>query len=527
MQDTKYEPSKGITFKEYLNYCKAKRLWFIIFTTICLLLTTGYLIFKNPVYERSAQIMIKDDANPSSKLTAGLSMIQGFGGLFGTSSNVSNELLSMKTPANILEVVKRLNLDYSYSTRPFLRNIPLYGDSLPVNINISGMTGWDDASMKIELQNGKVKISHLKKDKNKYDAEYNGTVNSVFHSPIGLIAITASKAYTGKANMTIKGKKRAPIKVVKDIEEKLDAGITEEMGSVIDLSYEDAVPQRAEDILNMLIRVYNEKWMTDENLLNSRTTQFINNRISEITSDLGKAENTITTYKSKNNLPDVIETTKLAMETSTEVSGEIATLRGQRESAKFILDFVKNHSNSNQTLPVNLLSNDKVLSAQIEEYNKLQLEHNRIAENSNKTNSIVQNMDKQLNNMRKSIKAALANTVKQADIQMASYNELKGTNDAQVKSSPKQAKFLLSAERQQKIQEQLYIFMLQKREENVLSKAFTPYKTRVLSAPMGDIEPVAPKPFIFILISLAIGIILPAFGILIKLNVRELLDEDK
>lgn len=524
MQDTKYEPSKGITFKEYLNYCKAKRLWFIIFTTICLLLTTGYLIFKNPIYERSAQIMIKDDANPSSKLTAGLSMIQGFGGLFGTSANVSNELISMKTPANILEVVKRLNLDYSYSTRPFLRNIPLYGDSLPVNVNISGMKDWDDASMKIELQNGKVKISNLKKDKNKYDAEYNGTVNSVFHSPMGLIAITATKAYTGKEDMTIKVRKRAPIKVVKDIEEKLDAGITEEMGSVIDLSYEDALPQRAEDILNMLIRVYNEKWMTDENQLNSRTTQFIDNRISEITSDLGKAENTITTYKSKNNLPDVIETTKLAMETSTEVSGEIATLRGQRESAKFILDFVNNHSNSNQTLPVNLLSNDKVLSAQIEEYNKLQLEHNRIAENSNKTNSIVQNMDKQLNNMRKSIKAALANTVKQADIQMASYNELKGTNDAQVKSSPKQAKFLLSAERQQKIQEQLYIFMLQKREENVLSQAFTPYKTRVLSAPMGDIEPVAPKPFIFILISLVIGIILPAISVFLRMNYKKLME---
>ena len=524
MQDTKYEHSQGITFKEYLNYCKAKHLWFIISTAVCILLATGYLILKNPVYERSAQIMIKDDASPSSKLTAGLSMMQGFGGLLGASSNVSNELISMKTPANILEVVKRLNLDYSYSTRPFLRKIPLYGDCLPVNVNISGMKDCDDASMKIELQNGKVKISNLKKNKNKFDAEYNGTVNSVYHSPIGLIAITATKAYTGKEDMTISVKKDAPIKTVKGIEEKLDAGITEEMGSVIDLSYEDAIPQRAEDILNMLIRVYNEKWMNDENQLNSKTTQFIDNRISEITSDLGKAENTITTYKSKNNLPDVIETTKLAMETSTEVSGEIATLRGQRESAKFILDFVNNHSNSNQTLPVNLLSNDKVLSAQIEEYNKLQLEHNRIAENSNKTNSIVQNMDKQLNNMRKSIKAALANTVKQADIQMASYNELKGTNDAQVKSSPKQAKFLLSAERQQKIQEQLYIFMLQKREENVLSQAFTPYKTRVLSAPMGDIEPVAPKPFIFILISLVIGIILPALSVFLRMNYKKLME---
>lgn len=94
----------------------------------------------------------------------------------------------------------------------------------------------------------------------------------------------------------------------------------------------------------MLIRVYNEKWMTDENQLNSRTTQFIDNRISEITSDLGKAENTITTYKSKNNLPDVIETTKLAMETSTEVSGEIATLRGQRESSQSWWTQVNKHS---------------------------------------------------------------------------------------------------------------------------------------------------------------------------------------
>ena len=523
MQDTKYENSKGITFKEYLNYCKAKHLWFIISATVCLLLATGYLILKNPVYKRSSQIMIKDEANPSSKLTAGLSMMQGFGGLLGASSNVSNELIAMKTPANILEVVKNLNLDYSYSTRPFLRRIPLYGDNLPLNINISGMKDFDEASMKIELQNGKVKISHLEKNNNKYDAEYNGTVNSVFHSPIGLIAITATKAYTGKEDMAINATKNAPIKKVKDIEEKLDAGLTEELGSVIDLSYEDEVPQRAEDILNMLLKVYNNKWMTDENQLNSKTTQFINNRISEITSDLGKAENTITTYKSKNNLPDVIETTKLAMETSTEVSGEIAALRGQRESAKFVLDFVNNHSNSNQTLPVNLLSNDKILSSQIEEYNKLQLEHNRIAENSNKTNNIVQNMDKQLSNMRKSIKAALTNSVKQADIQMASYNELKGTNDAQVKSSPKQAKFLLSAERQQKIQEQLYIFMLQKREENVLSQAFTPYKTRILSAPMGDLEPVAPKPFILILISLAIGIILPAFGAFLKLNFKELM----
>ena len=121
----------------------------------------------------------------------------------------------------------------------------------------------------------------------------------------------------------------------------------------------------------MIIKVYNEKWMADENTLNTTTTRFIDNRIAEITAELGKAENTITTYKSQHNLPDVTETTKLAMENSTKMSGELATLRGQREAAHDVERFLNNHSNANQTLPVNLLSNDKVLSTQIEEYNKL------------------------------------------------------------------------------------------------------------------------------------------------------------
>ena len=157
MQTTTSIAASGITFKDYFHRISVNRKWLMGSVLGCLLLATGYLLMKNPMYERSAQIMIKEDASPSSKLTAGLSMIQGMGGLFGGSSNVSNELIAMKTPANIMEVVNRLHLDYNYTTRPCLRKLPLYGETLPVKVFINGLKPNDEAGMKIELKEGSVK----------------------------------------------------------------------------------------------------------------------------------------------------------------------------------------------------------------------------------------------------------------------------------------------------------------------------------------------------------------------------------
>ena len=171
MQTTTSIAASGITFKDYFHRISVNRKWLMGSVLGCLLLATGYLSMKNPMYERSAQIMIKEDASPSSKLTAGLSMIQGMGGLFGGSSNVSNELIAMKTPANIMEVVNRLHLDYNYTTRPCLRKLPLYGETLPVKVFINELKPNDEAGMKIELKEGSVKIYKLKKGKETFEQE--------------------------------------------------------------------------------------------------------------------------------------------------------------------------------------------------------------------------------------------------------------------------------------------------------------------------------------------------------------------
>ncbi|MCR4854518.1 MAG: chain-length determining protein [Prevotella sp.] len=518
--------NESVTFKQYVNACKKNKWWFLA-SLVCIVgIASLYLIMKEPVYERSAQVMIKEDSSPSSKLTAGLSMIQGMGSLFGASSNVTNELIAMQTPQSVMEVVKRLHLDYDYSVRPFLAKETLYEETLPINVTVSNLKDDDLAYMKIKLEGGKLTLWKFRKNKKKFSDEVEGHINQTIKTPIGDVKVEKTKYYTGKEDMTIRVMRQPLIRKTDDCLKRLDAGITEELGSVIDLTYEDVVPQRAVDFLNELIQVYNEKWMLDENQLNATTTQFIDNRMGEIVTELGRAEDDLTDYKMKHELPDIIETTKLAMKTSAELAGDLALLENQKASAQFILDHLRAKGHENEPLPVNLLINDKVLSTQIAEFNTLQLQRNSLVENSNTSNPLVLNLDKQLASMKSSIQAALTNAVAQASIQIKGLEKLQNESSSKVKNSPVYAKNLLSTERQRKIQEELYIFMLQKREENVLSQAFTPYKTRILSSPLGDIKPVAPKSYVVLPIAFLIALLLPAFWILMQLNVRQLMQEE-
>ena len=160
MEDTK----NGVTFRQYVDACKKGRWWFLASLVAFVGIATLYLIMKEPVYERAAQVMIKEDSSPSSKLTAGLSMIQGMGSLFGGSSNVTNELIAMQTPQSVMEVVKRLHLDYDYTVRPFLAKETLYEETLPINVTVGNLKDDDLAYMKIKLEGGKLTMWKFRKN---------------------------------------------------------------------------------------------------------------------------------------------------------------------------------------------------------------------------------------------------------------------------------------------------------------------------------------------------------------------------
>ena len=160
-------------------------------------------------------------------------------------------------------------------------------------------------------------------------------------------------------------------------------------------------------------------------------------------------------------------------------------------------------------LPANSGIGSTAIENQIQEYNTKQLERNSLAGNSSENNPLVLDLDEQLRQMRVAIVSSINNEINSLNTQINTMRVNESMSTSKIASNPNQAKYLLSVERQQKVKEALYLFLLQKREENELSQAFTAYNTRIITPPMGDVKPTSPVRNKILLIAFALGLIIP------------------
>ncbi len=199
-------------------------------------------------------------------------------------------------------------------------------------------------------------------------------------------------------------------------------------------------------------------------------------------------------------MEDANENTKQQMQVSTQIA-----------ISKFILDYIKNPDTNGQLVPANAGLENPGIEAQINEFNQLQLERDKLSNSTGDTNPLLQDYDKNLRSMRSALVSSLTNQERALQTQLNSLIRSDRATSRKIASSPGQAKYLLSVERQQKVKEALYLYLLQKREENELTLAFTPYNTRIITPPMGSNRPTAPISRNILLICFALGILIPGF----------------
>ena len=301
--------------------------------------------------------------------------------------------------------------------------------------------------------------------------------------------------------------------------QKLWAELGNEDATIINLSIDDASVQKAEDILNTLIEVYNEKWIQDKNQIAVSTSRFIGERLGVIENELGHVDENISSYKSEHLLPDVQAASNLYMSQSAENKKEIQALTNQLTTAQYIRREL-NSKEMNQPLPTNSGIANVNIESQIGEYNKIVLDRNRLIANSSEKNPLVKDLGNSMQSMKRTILQSVDNLIVSLNTQIRSIRQQEATTTQQLASNPSQAKYLLSVERQQKVKEELYLYLLQKREENELSQAFTAYNTRMITAPRGSALPTAPNKKNILLVALALGLLVPAVIIFMQENMN-------
>lgn len=356
------------------------------------------------------------------------------------------------------------------------------------------------------------------------DEEVQGKLGQTVRTAMGYVCVDQAPGYSAFVNGHESRKlhvTRTNLYAMTDhIKASLSASISEEKATVIDLTYKDQLTQRAEDVLNTIISVYRKNWMEDKNQMTVSTSHFITERLGVIERELGDVDKDISSFKSRNLLPDVETAAQQYMQKSGDVDKQILELNSRLSMARYLRDFLTGKVGKNQLLPANIGIDSPGIEQQITEYNKQQLERNNLVANSSEQNPLVADYDQSLASMRHSIVTSIDNFVVTLNSQLGNLQANEAQTTSQIASNPSQAKYLQTVGRQQKVKEALYLFLLQKREENELSKAFTAYNTRIITPPTGDIKPVQPVRRNIILVAFVLGFLIPVVVIFIRENMN-------
>lgn len=507
------QPGESVNLMDLLHLCLQKWYWFAVSVVIVLALAAFYLLRTPNDYSRSATLLIKDDKQGggiSSEMDAFSDM-----GLFKSSSNVDNEIIAFKSPSLMTEVIKRLQLEMNYFTPGFFHDKVVYGKTLPVVVSMLDFSSENSAvfDLQVATDSSVILSGFVLMDKDGEvdfgNKEVKGHLLDTLPTPLGKMIVSPAAAFVPGKEYVISVSRTSLYGAVMSYSKRLSVSLADKKATAINLAFQDNSIARADDVLNTLITVYNENWVEDKNQIAVSTSLFINERLRVIERELGSVDKNISSYRSQNLLVDEKAASSLYLTESSKISADILKVNNQLYVTEYIKKYLVDVNNRNQLLPANSVIESGDLASQISEYNTKMLQRNNLVANSSEQNPLVVDIDQALVAMRQAIISSVDNQIVILNEQLRSLQRTAEKNTSRIAASPTQAKYLLSVERQQKVKEALYLFLLQKREENELSQAFTAYNTRIVTPPGGSKLPVAPKRNIVLLAALMLGLAIP------------------
>lgn len=494
---------QGLNIVDLFMYLASQWKWFLLSILIC-----GGIAWYNYaraplVYFRSATVIIKDPSNKAS--TSGLDRFDNF----INKVNVANEILQFRSKKLMREVVQRVHADVSYQIKDGLRSNELYNES-PVLVSFPDALPEQSFSFTMTLKDAKtVTLSDFSgiEAKPSYEVALNDTVAII--EGMNVVVTATNYLRDSWLNTPIRVQKLPVESMVNYYKNALGIQQEEEEASILTLALKDSSPARAEDVLNTLITVYNEEAIKEKNQVAVNTANFINERLIIIERELGNVESNLESFKQRNQIVDIASSAGMYMTESQKYNADAMELETQLRLANFIKDYLTDPGKETDLIPSNTGISDMNIENQISLYNAAKLKRDHLIDDSSVNNPVVQELNNSLRAMKQSIIRAVDNMIVSLNVKRNDAQNREMRAQDRVTAIPTKERQMLSIERQQKIKEALYLFLLNKREENALSQAMADNNARVIDGAEGSNAPISPNRNRILLLGLLVGIALP------------------
>ncbi len=494
---------------------KYKRYWWLFLLSLiaCGLLAWFYIRVANRVYDVKAVVLVAQEDNSSS---AGANLLKSMK-LMGGGGKVEDEMIVFSSQELCTEVAKRLKLNRRYiedkgwykpkkdhyGSTPIEVVAPeemfdtLSSVSFKIDVNKEGMAN-------IKARAGKEKLANIK----------NCRLPATFKTTYGTFTVKATENYKPKKPCHIKASLVGSQYCGQALNKKIKVKLINKKANGINLSINENVKSRGRDILNTLISLYNERGQEEKDEQAINTAKFIDERLALIYKGLTSSEADIEAFRLRNNMINVDLQMKNEMAKQEMADRAIIKLETNKRLLGMVKDFVNDPANKHSYIPFDVDSS--AASGSIKAYNNLLVKRQELEQSAKGDNIALKRIDEQIESMHSNILKGVNSSIKALDMQInRAQGQTNATNSAmgKVPSVEREAQDLY---RQQGIQNALYTFLLQKREENSLVLAATTPKGKIVDHAYASINPIKPAKYKIYFLALLAGLLMPLALLFLK-----------
>ena len=493
-----------LDLKALLDICLRNWKWFLISVAICVGLAMLYLRYTIPEYSATAKIQIIEESNQASEL----SVLDDLNIFSSGKAMIEDETELLSARDNFIHIARKLDLNIQYFVLGNIRDAELYRqENLPFSINfLSNDSIIDNAKFTFYIKIDSNTSFGFKKNEDQPEKKYG--FGDRISTKIGDIILTPKDKLSQYRDKQMKVVIRPLERVADTYRKKTIVNANDKkLSNIINIMLTDPIQQRAIDIINELIGINNSNAVSDKKAIADRTTRFINDRISEIYSNLSSVDESEETFRTSRGIADLGTQSNVNFNMSAASEQELQNANIQLSIASSMKELIDGQDTYDIIPEVGLA--DQGISSTAQRYNELVAQRNRLLESSNEKNPVIVKLDQQLEDLRRGMQSSLNNVTNNLNLQVNSLSKQLSQINSRIYAAPGNARALRDIARRQQTTESLYLYLLQKREESQITFASASPKSKVINSAYGSNFPVSPKKNAIYLASFILGLLIP------------------
>lgn len=500
------------------------KLLYVISFVLAFGLAVFYAVFSSPVYHNEAVVMIEQESGSSTaglqSLLSGKSSMANLFSLTGLgSSSMDDELILLRSHECYSQAISNLGTNRMYTERVGLNKKSLYkkspvlveapkaffdtiSTSLKFTIELTG-----NGAAKAKVSTGFMGMTTLTETASQPLPFQVQTIYGTFHL-LKTDFYTDSKDQIGrKINVQITRNGYA----AEGLQQQLTLNEVNKKSNAVELDFDIQDPAYGRDMIGSLISSYRMMRRQHKAEQAASKISFLDKRIEILTNQLDTTASGVQEYMRENQLIDVDTQAALLLHKTSYVGDSIFALKLQQNIHETILQTLKDPANQYQMLVQD--SKSPLISA----YNELIMERTEMLQSAKPGNAMLQNLETRIQEMRANVIEHSTQVIAQNKMVINSLSRFVGNEAQTLSTMPNHKLQMLNNERDLQLKNGLLIYLLQERENALLSLNSEDDAGFVVDKPFTAKKTVKKKMIIVTILLLFMAAVCPTAWILFRM----------